>query len=82
MDFGDALVYLKEGQQITRKVWGGKTLYISPRTDGFGNTIYFTLPKGGEGIYIPSNTDILATDWEVLKVPVLENVVNVQDIQN
>jgi hypothetical protein len=68
MEFSDALVYLKAGEKITRKYWdSGKSLYIAPRDDGF-NTIYFTNSKGSEGVYLASNTDILATDWDVVKV--------------
>lgn len=68
MTFEDALVYMKTGERITRLHWEGKALYIAPRENGLGNTIYFSTPKGSEGLYIPCNADLLGNDWSVVKV--------------
>lgn len=71
MEFSDALVYLKAGSKIHRKAWGEspKQLYVGVVNESVPrNTVYFSTPKGSEGVYIPSNQDILASDWEVTDV--------------
>jgi hypothetical protein len=71
MDFSDALIHLKTGARIARKYWdGAKEIYIAPREEGEGDTICFTGRRGHEGIWIPSNRDLLSDDWELAKVSV------------
>jgi hypothetical protein len=75
MDFSDALIHLKAGDRISRGYWpaGDKALYLADRTDGLGKTIYFSTFRGSEGIWIPSNADLLAEDWVTFQVPVDES---------
>jgi len=64
MEFSDALVYLKDGQTVARTSWAGKTIKIGEGTLGRKTILYAS--KDQEGVYLPSNADILAADWEVV----------------
>lgn len=77
-DFSDALVWLKNGEHVRRRGWNGKGLwleYIEPHTSvdlpfirlsypvpGNGSLPY---PDGARVPWAPSQTDMLATDWEL-----------------
>ena len=77
-DFSEALVWLKNGEHVRRAGWNGKGLwleYIQPHTSvdlpfirlsypvpGNGSLPY---PDGARVPWAPSQTDMLATDWEL-----------------
>lgn len=77
-DFSDALVWLKNGEHVRRAGWNGKGLWlelIEPHTSvdlpfirlsypvpGNGSLPY---PDGARVPWAPSQTDMLATDWEL-----------------
>lgn len=78
-DFSDALVWLKNGEHVRRTGWNGKGLwleYIEPYTSvdlpfirlvypvpGNGSLPY---PNGARVPWAPSQTDMLATDWQLV----------------
>lgn len=71
MDFSDALIFLKEGQAIKRSSWENRRLrYGMPPAEARLTTLRKTiLYENGSGadVWIASNVDILAQDWEVVK---------------
>ena len=78
-DFADALMWLKEGHRVRRDGWNGKGLwleYIEPHSSvdlpfirlsypvpGNGSLPY---PDGARVPWAPSQTDMLATDWQLV----------------
>lgn len=80
--FSFALVYLKEGKKVARQGWNGKGMFLflicgkewEFTTDVSGvyglNTAPFICMKTADGSLVPwlaSQTDLLATDWEVVQ---------------
>lgn len=78
-DFSDALVWLKNGQHVRRTGWNGKGLwleYIEPHTSVDLPFIRLVYPEPGNGSlpypngarvpWAPSQTDMLATDWQLV----------------
>lgn len=82
LTFSDALIYLKRGNRLARAGWNGKGLcvYLINETtsvefednyDGFNlqATIqpYFVIISGDTAnTWVPSVSDILATDWYIV----------------
>lgn len=83
LSFSDALIYLKRGERLYRTGWNGKNLYVyfmdestymefEADIDGFELATniepYFLLISPEKAnIWVPSVSDILAYDWEILK---------------
>jgi len=82
MDFSDALLHLKAGSKIRREGWNGKGIFVGmaepgPSPDLFtARCLYIdttglrTKNKKAPKCrvpWLPSHTDILAEDWELLK---------------
>jgi len=76
MNFGEAIKVLKEGHKVTCKDWNKQWLMYVPVSEisyrGIG--VIETEPwiavgiSGGEVLpYIPSQKDMLAEDWQVVK---------------
>jgi hypothetical protein len=79
--FSDALVFLKEGQQVRRQGWNNPMAQISLRylTEAGGDTFIYTdmrmiktdkvTEKGKryEHAWLASHLDLLAMDWELVK---------------
>ena len=78
LTFGDAIHFLKDGKRVARAGWNGKGLwleYIEPHTSvdlPFIRLIYpvtgngsLPYPDGARVPWAPSQTDMLATDWEL-----------------
>jgi hypothetical protein len=77
MDFGDAINKMRSGQRMMRRGWNGKGFWVAIQNpdEHSMNTlpyIYIEYPKGHpaypNGARVPwlaSQTDMLATDWEV-----------------
>ena len=74
MDFGNALSALKTGHQVARKGWNGKGMWlrlIPEMVEGTtGRTLVpYVQMKAADDTLVPwlaSQTDILATDWEII----------------
>lgn len=72
-DFGWALRCLKRGKAVARKGWKDKGTYIKLQTPDANSEMTFGLfadgPNALKGTvpWLPSHTDMLAEDWEVVK---------------
>lgn len=74
MDFSKALEYLKKGNGLTRLGWNGKGLFVMAQFPDehskMGNPYLYIDAKalGGEcNPWVPSQTDLFAEDWELVK---------------
>lgn len=68
MTFGDALIYLKSGQQVSRHGWNGKGQFLTlQRPDENSKMsleyIYITTVQGDRVPWLASQTDVLQEDW-------------------
>jgi hypothetical protein len=66
--FDRAVVELKAGIRVTRAGWTAKGLYVgvNPASDRLDQR-YLYLRTGGQNVvWTPSQTDVLAEDWEVV----------------
>lgn len=71
MDFGEALVALKDGEQVARTGWNGQNMYVEmqvPDKDSKMRRPYlFMRPVDGDLVpWVPSQSDLLAEDWETV----------------
>jgi len=77
MNFGYALSELKKGSFVCRKGWNGKGLWLTLQVPDQHSKmtlpyIYLNYPKdaantpGARVPWTPSQTDLLADDWEVV----------------
>ncbi len=71
-DFGWALSYLKSGRKLARKGWNGKGMWIHLQTPDANSkmSLPYLYMKTADGKLVPwlaSQTDILATDWELIE---------------
>ena len=78
-DFGDALRFLWDGKKLYRRGWNGRGIYIAMQIPDSGsqntlpylyivtNNLLSQNPDAPRGRvpWFPSQTDMLATDWEV-----------------
>lgn len=71
MNFGNALIMLKEGYKVQRSGWNGKNMWINLQTPT--ETSKMTLPyiymytaQGDLVPWLASQTDVLAEDWELV----------------
>ena len=65
MDFGSALMALKSGAQVYRLGWGnGRCLTINNNGIFIGDKV--ALPVDFVHAWMPLNTDLLASDWELV----------------
>lgn len=70
MTFGDALDRLRAGDAVTRRGWNGAKQYLmlqkpDARSKMTLPYIYITTTQGGRVPWAPSQTDVLADDWEL-----------------
>jgi hypothetical protein len=76
-DFGKALEYLREGRKVARAGWNGKGLWLEmqvpdPHSKMTLPYIYINYPDdasntpGARVPWLASQTDMLATDWELI----------------
>lgn len=71
MEFQHALVNLKHGKSVARSGWNGKGMWVkvqwpdahSKMTQPY---IYMKTADGGLVPWLASQTDLLASDWEVV----------------
>ncbi len=68
-NFGEALALLKAGHKMARSGWYGKhTIQLQVPDKDSKNTlpyIFITTEKGERVPWVASQTDVLATDWQV-----------------
>lgn len=81
MNFGDALVLLKQGKKLRRRGWNGKGIFIMAQfPDKFSKMTHPYIYIDTTGLqttnpdapkdrvpWLASQTDMLAEDWEELK---------------
>jgi hypothetical protein len=79
-DFGDALMYLKQGHKLARRGWNGKGIFIAlQRPDAkskmtapyiyIDTTVLHTDNPSAQKVRVPwlaSQTDMLAEDWTLV----------------
>jgi hypothetical protein len=73
MGFGKAIEVLKNGIQVTREGWNGKGLWVALQVPDTHSKmglpyLYLSSVTGQLVPWVPSQTDVLAEDWEV-RVP-------------
>ncbi len=69
MDFGTALLTLKNNGKVYRDGWNGKGLWLEMQTPDAHSKmtmpyLYLNYPSGGRVPWAPSQTDVLAEDWQ------------------
>jgi hypothetical protein len=69
MNFGQAITALKEGQCVTRDGWNGRRMYLYLASPHVGpqplqTTIVMHTAQDTHVAWLPSQTDVLADDWE------------------
>ena len=77
-DFGWALEALRDGEQVTRRGWNGRHMWLAlvprsalpvtvKRVEAHMRSFIVMYTVQGEFVpWLASQTDILATDWEVV----------------
>lgn len=70
-DFGDVLRALRQGKRCARSGWNGKGQWIALRSPKPGNPmtrpfIFICTVDLDRVPWVASQTDLLATDWQVL----------------
>lgn len=70
---GFAVDALKHGHKVTRRGWNGRDMYLElqPPDDGSKMTLPYVFMKTAQDDLVPwlcSQTDLLANDWELVKV--------------
>lgn len=71
MDFGQALDLLRAGDKVCRKGWNGKGMWLALQVPDEHSKmtlpyIYMSTAQGDLVPWLASQTDILATDWQVV----------------
>lgn len=73
MNFEGALSHLKgvANGQISRSGWNGKGMFVKlQRPDNYSKMthpyLYMSTPAGGLVPWMPSQTDIMGEDWEIV----------------
>lgn len=72
-DFGWALARLREGQRVTRDGWNGRGQYLELQTPDANSKmtlpyVYIRTVQGDLVPWLASQTDMLATDWDLFAV--------------
>jgi hypothetical protein len=72
MDFGDAIVALKQGKRVSRTGWNGKGMWLELQVPDAGSkmTLPYIYMKTAQDDLVPwlaSQTDVLAEDWGIAK---------------
>lgn len=62
VNFQMALKAIKEGKFVRRKHWNGQTIFLNKK-----NISMSTGTGARLDVFNPSNEDILALDWEIVK---------------
>lgn len=72
-DFGDALALLRDGGTVRRVGWNGKGMWLKlqvPDTHSKMSLpyIYMSTAQGDLVPWLASQTDVLASDWELVEL--------------
>lgn len=78
LNFGDAIILLKDGVKVARLGWNGKGLWLElQRPDAYSKMtlpyIYMSYPTdaqntpGAKVPWLASQTDVLAEDWVIVE---------------
>ena len=70
MQFGEALEALQRGAKVTRPGWNGKGMWLALQVPDANSkmTLPYIYMKTADGNLVPwlaSQTDILASDWQI-----------------
>jgi hypothetical protein len=70
MDFGDAIVALKQGKRVSRTGWNGKGMWLELQVPDAHSkmTLPYVYMKTAQDDLVPwlaSQTDVLAEDWGI-----------------
>jgi hypothetical protein len=70
MDFGRALHYLRTGRRVSRRGWNGPGQFLELQVPDEHSKmtlpyIFITTVQGDRVPWLGSQTDLLATDWEL-----------------
>lgn len=70
-NFGDALAFLKAGGRVQRTGWNGKGQFIALQVPDEKSKmslpyIFISTVDGAHVPWIASQTDLLATDWQII----------------
>ena len=65
MNFGEALIRLRDGERVTREGWSRTGLWVALAGAGLGwdPYLYLETPDGTRVPWTVSQTDLLAKDW-------------------
>ena len=71
MEIGDAVQAMRDGHRVGRTGWNGKGMYLQLQVPDANSkmTLPYVYMKTAQGDLVPwlcSQTDLLATDWEVV----------------
>jgi hypothetical protein len=75
--FDSALIHLKQGNKVARKGWNGKGMFLflienwaftDGKHDNYPNLPFIAMKTADNKVvpWLASQTDILASDWEVV----------------
>ena len=72
MNFGDAIVALKEGKRVSRAGWNGKGMWLGlqvPDTHSKMTLPYIYMKTAQDDLvpWLASQTDMLAEDWGLVE---------------
>lgn len=74
LDFGRALVFLRDNEWVGRDGWNGKDQYIKlVEVVGMRPFLAFVPQDGVPVPWVASQTDLLANDWHTIDKETLEN---------
>jgi len=70
-DFGWALRHLLQGAKVCREGWNGKGMWIGLQVPDENSKmgrpyLYISSVDGSLVPWLPSQTDVLATDWDIV----------------
>lgn len=73
LSFGEAIEKLKTGLQVNRKNWNGAKQYLELQVPDKNSKmtlpyIYITTVQGDRVLWLASQSDMLATDWQTVFV--------------
>jgi hypothetical protein len=66
--FEDALTFMKRGDKVCRSGWNGKGLSArlsDVKLDRYHVRMFILESPSGLNSWVPSSSDLLATDWEI-----------------
>jgi len=73
MNFGEAIIAMKDGKRVQRAGWNGKGMWIAAQypdenslMDG-GPYVYISDPNGKRFPWNASQQDLFADDWKILE---------------